>query len=60
MIAFSPCGEPHQFAGPLRPISNAPRQSSSDAVLPHFQRELSLPALGKAHWPAYRQRPDQR
>lgn len=60
MIAFWPCGEPQKLAQSLRPIPNAPRQSSSDAVLSRFQRERSLPALRKALRSAYRQLPAQR
>lgn len=55
-----PCGEPQKLADALRSIWSEPRQLLSDAVLSHFNRELSFPAVGKALRSAYRQMLDAR
>lgn len=48
-----PCGEPQKLADALRAIWSEPRQLASEAVLSHFDRELSFAAVGKALRSAY-------
>ena len=55
-----PCGEAQGLADALRSIWSEPQQLASDAVLSHFDRELSFAAVGKALRSAYAEMLDRR